>query len=234
MPSHVIHGIIVVYTHKMQAVKRSLKAYSRNSTLSYPVKQFRRNLRIFDIIHRYDDSIKICQIRKIIYIVLTIAIPIVPVPIAIAVEYVQIHISPGFLYLLHKSQRPGVGEIPLPAIHEQCYFFHTLPPDQSEHPVLSPSVNLPNILKRRICIYYTQTRPAKTYPNVSKICTLLSETTGTEGTDTSVPNNLLKWIVAVQRLVITYSLKCRQSMSVIIKKCLICPFISAWSRLLYV
>ena len=137
MPSHVIHGIIIVYSHKMQTVKRCLKTYSRNSALPYPVQQFRRDFRIFDIVDRYYDPIKVCQLRQIIYIVFSIAVTIVPVPIAIAVEYVQIHISPGFLYLLHKSQRPGVGEIPLPAIHEQCYFFHTLPPDQSEHPVLS-------------------------------------------------------------------------------------------------
>ena len=160
MSCYIIHGIIVVYTHKMQTVKRSLKAYSRNSALSYPVQQFRRDFRIFDIVDRYYDPIKVCQLRKIVYIVFSIAVTVVPIPIAIAVEYVQIHISPGFLYLLHKSQRPGIGEIPLPAIHEQCYFFHTLPPDQSEHPVLSPICIFTKYIKKDASVYIIH-RPAQ-------------------------------------------------------------------------
>ena len=234
MPSHVIHGIIIVYTHKMQTVKSSLEAYSRNSALPYPVQQFRRDFRIFDIVDRYYDPIKVCQLRQIIYIVFSIAVTVVPVPIAVAVEYVQIHISPGFLYLLHKSQRPGVGEIPLPAIHEQCYFFHTLPPDQSEQPVLSPICKFAKYIKRAH-LYILYTDPPN--QNISKCIKNMYFTIrnhGDGGDRHLRPHNSLKWIVAVQRLVITYSLKCRQSMSVIIKKCLICPFISAWSRLLYI
>ena len=128
MPCHVIHGIIIIYTHKVQSVKCCLKTYRRNPALPYSLQKFRRHVRIFDIVYRDYDPVKIREFWQVIDIVFTIAVAIIPVPVSIAVEYIKIHICLGILYLLHESKRPCVCKISLPSVHEQCNFFHTILP----------------------------------------------------------------------------------------------------------